>query len=79
MFLDKRGTQWVPVAASDAAARITALAKGFIAAGVQPGDRVAILSRTRLEWILIDVAVWAAGGVPVPIYDSSSATQIEWI
>ncbi|HMS75678.1 AMP-dependent synthetase/ligase [Gordonia sp. (in: high G+C Gram-positive bacteria)] len=79
VFLDKRGTQWVPVAASDAAARITALAKGFIAAGVQPGDRVAILSRTRLEWILIDVAVWAAGGVPVPIYDSSSATQIEWI
>ncbi len=79
VFLDKRGTQWVPVSASDVAARITALAKGFIAAGVQPGDRVAILSRTRLEWMLIDVAIWTAGGVPVPIYDSSSATQIEWI
>ncbi|MBD0022620.1 AMP-binding protein [Gordonia pseudamarae] len=79
VFLDKRDTQWLPVSAADVVTQVTALAKGFIASGVQPGDRVAILCRTRLEWMLIDVAVWAAGAVPVPIYDSSSTTQIEWI
>ena len=79
VFLDKRGGQWTPISASEVAARVTALAKGLIASGVAPGDRVAILCRTRLEWTLVDFAIWAAGAVSVPIYDSSSAPQIEWI
>lgn len=79
VFRRKEGDQWQPVTAGEAVAQIVALAKGFIAEGVQPGDRVALLSRTRLEWTLIDFAIWAAGGITVPIYDSSSGPQIEWI
>lgn len=79
VVLSKKGNDWMPMSAADFAARVTELAKGFIAAGVQPGDRVAILSSTRLEWSLIDFAIWSAGGVPVPIYESSSGPQIEWI
>ncbi|MFW0792855.1 long-chain fatty acid--CoA ligase [Gordonia sp. CPCC 205515] len=75
----KQGSDWVPMRAADFVDQVTKLAKGFIAAGVQPGDRVAILSGTRLEWSLIDFAIWSAGGVPVPIYESSSGPQIEWI
>jgi long-chain acyl-CoA synthetase len=58
---------------------VAALAGGLIAAGVQPGDRVALMSKTRYEWTLVDYAIWAAGGVTVPIYETSSAEQIEWI
>ena len=56
-----------------------ALAKGLIAAGVSPGDRVAIMSHTRYEWTLVDYATWTAGAVVVPIYETSSAEQAEWI
>ncbi len=55
------------------------LAKGLIAAGIGPGDRVAIMSKTRYEWTLIDYAIWTAGAVTVPIYETSSAEQVEWI
>ena len=79
VFRHKQGNDWAPITAADAAARITAIAKGLIASGVQPGDRVALLSRTRLEWNLVDFAIWSAGAITVPIYDSSSASQIEWI
>ncbi|MET9203198.1 long-chain fatty acid--CoA ligase [Gordonia sp. NPDC003585] len=79
VFLHKRGDEWVPVSARESVERITAIAKGLIASGVKPGDRVALLSRTRLEWTLIDFAIWSAGAITVPIYDSSSAGQIEWI
>ncbi|WP_439029224.1 AMP-dependent synthetase/ligase [Gordonia terrae] len=79
VFRQKQGDQWAPVTAADAAARITAIAKGLIASGINPGDRVALLSRTRLEWNLFDFAIWSAGAITVPIYDSSSAGQIEWI
>jgi long-chain acyl-CoA synthetase len=58
---------------------VLALAKGLIAAGIQPGERVALMSRTRYEWTLIDYAVWSAGAVTVPIYETSSAEQVEWI
>jgi long-chain acyl-CoA synthetase len=61
------------------AARVRELAKGLIAAGVSPGDRVALMSRTRLEWPLVDFAVMMAGGVTVPIYETSSLEQIGWI
>ena len=54
-------------------------AKGLIAAGIQIGDRVAIMARTRYEWTVLDFAIWYAGGVSVPIYETSSAEQIDWI
>jgi len=55
------------------------LAAGFIAAGIQAGDRVALMSRTRFEWTLLDYAILSAGGVTVPIYPTSSLEQVEWI
>src|SRR5262249_29664351 len=56
-----------------------AVARGLIAAGINPGDRVALLSHTRYEWTLLDYAILAVGGVTVPIYETSSADQIGWI
>ncbi|WLP90375.1 long-chain fatty acid--CoA ligase [Gordonia sp. NB41Y] len=79
VFRLKQGADWAPVRADEATAQITALAKGLAASGVGQGDRVALLSRTRIEWILLDFAIWSAGAITVPIYDSSSAAQIEWI
>ncbi|MFT4126684.1 MAG: AMP-dependent synthetase/ligase [Gordonia sp. (in: high G+C Gram-positive bacteria)] len=79
VYRDKRDDQWVPIRADAAAAAITALAKGLIGAGIKPGDRVGLLARTRLEWSLLDFAIWSAGAITVPIYDSSSSAQIEWI
>jgi len=58
---------------------VVALARGLIAAGVGPGDRVALMSRTRYEWTLADYAIWAAGAVTVPIYETSSTEQVRWI
>ncbi len=58
---------------------VTALAKGLIAVGVEPGDRIGLMSRTRYEWTLIDYAILAAGAVTVPVYETSSAEQVEWI
>lgn len=58
---------------------VSAVAAGLIAHGVQPGERVAIMSRTRYEWMLLDYAIWSAGGVVVPIYPTSSVSQIEWM
>ena len=55
------------------------MAKGLIAAGIEPGDRVALISRTRYEWTLLDYATWFAGAVTVPVYETSSAEQIGWI
>lgn len=75
----RRGKDWHPVTATQLASEIAQLAKGFVAAGVQPGDRVALMSRTRYEWMLVDLALWTAGAIPVAVYDSSSASQLEWI
>ena len=58
---------------------VAAVAKGLIAAGLAPGDRVALMSRTRYEWTLVDFAAWSAGAVVVPIYETSSAEQVQWI
>lgn len=58
---------------------VAAVAGGLLAAGVKPGDRVALMSKTRYEWTLIDYAIWAAGAVTVPIYETSSAEQVSWI
>lgn len=70
---------WADVTAAEFAQDVTALAKGLIAAGVQVGDRVALMSRTRYEWTLVDYAIWTVGGVTVPIYETSSADQVAWI
>ncbi len=75
----KDGSGWRNVTARAFADDIAALAKGLIAAGIEPGDRVAIMSRTRYEWSVSDYAIWTAGGVAVPIYETSSASQVEWI
>ena len=58
---------------------VTALAKGLIASGIKPGQAIGVLSRTRYEWPVIDFAIWFAGAVSVPIYESSAPAQIEWI
>jgi len=70
---------WQDVTAGQFQAEVSGLAKGLIAAGIEPGDRVAVLSRTRYEWSLADYAIWTAGAVTVPVYETSSAEQVEWI
>ncbi|MFE0178610.1 AMP-dependent synthetase/ligase [Streptomyces sp. NPDC059002] len=75
----KHAGQWRPVTAAAFAREVTDIAKGLIAAGLEPGGRVALMSRTRYEWTVLDFAIWAAGGQSVPIYATSSAEQIEWI
>ncbi|MGN6607101.1 MAG: AMP-dependent synthetase/ligase [Jatrophihabitans sp.] len=73
------GGVWRDVTAEQFAAEITGLAKGLIAAGIEPGDRVAVMSKTRYEWTLADFALFTVGAVVVPIYETSSAEQVEWI
>ena len=70
---------WRDVRAADFAGEVVGLARGFLAAGIEVGDRVGIMSRTRYEWTLTDFALWTAGAVPVPIYETSSAQQTSWI
>ncbi|WP_083516395.1 AMP-dependent synthetase/ligase [Aeromicrobium erythreum] len=78
--LARRGPDgWSDVSIGAFHADVVAVAKGLLAAGVRPGDRVALLSRTRYEWTLVDYAIWWAGAVTVPIYETSSAEQISWI
>ncbi|MFI8216229.1 AMP-dependent synthetase/ligase [Streptomyces sp. NPDC085932] len=75
----ERQGSWQPVTAAAFADEVTAVAKGLIAAGLEPGGRVAVMSRTRYEWTVLDFAIWSAGGQTVPIYATSSADQVEWI
>ena len=70
---------WIPISAREFDAEVVAVAKGLVARGIQPGDHVGIMSRTRYEWTLLDFAIWAAGAIPVPLYETSSAEQVEWI
>ncbi|HEY1822878.1 MAG TPA: AMP-dependent synthetase/ligase [Trebonia sp.] len=70
---------WSDVTAAQFRDEVGALASGFIAAGIEAGDRIALMSHTRYEWTLIDYALWTAGAVVVPIYETSSAEQAEWI
>nr|WP_241732155.1 long-chain fatty acid--CoA ligase [Galbitalea soli] len=69
---------WSDVTAAEFLANVRALAKGFVAAGIRPGDRIGIICKTRYEWTLIDFAVWFAGAILVPVYETSSPTQILW-
>jgi long-chain acyl-CoA synthetase len=79
ILAQRTGDTWTGIAAADVLARVRAIAKGFVAAGLQPGAHIAILSRTRMEWTLVDFAVWTAGLVSVPVYETSSPDQIRHI
>ncbi len=70
---------WTDVTCAQAAAQIRSAALGLIASGVQPGDRVALLSATRYEWPILDFAILAVGALTVPIYETSSAEQVRWV
>ncbi len=71
--------RWEDVTATAFLAEVRAAAKGLMASGIKPGDRIGLLSRTRYEWALLDFAIWSAGAVTVPVYETSSAEQIQWI
>lgn len=71
--------QWTDVTAQQFLDEVRAVAKGLVAAGVEPGDRVALMSKTRYEWTLVDYATWFAGAVAVPVYETSSEEQVAWI
>ncbi|WP_406287283.1 AMP-dependent synthetase/ligase [Embleya sp. NBC_00896] len=75
----KVGGRWTDVTSTGFLAEVYEAAKGLIAAGIEPGDRVGLMSRTRYEWTLFDFAIWCAGAISVPVYETSSAEQIEWI
>ena len=70
---------WAKITVDEFNREVVAVAKGLVAMGVQPGSRVGIMSRTRYEWTVLDFAAWACAAVPVPIYETSSADQVEWI
>jgi long-chain acyl-CoA synthetase len=70
---------WRDISAADFQTAVIALAKGFAAAGIQPGEKVGFLARTTYEWTLVDFALFYAGAVMVPIYETSSPSQIQWI
>jgi long-chain acyl-CoA synthetase len=78
VFTRKVDGRWAPVTAKEFATEVSALAAGLMAAGVQAGDRVGLMSKTRYEWTLCDYAIWSAGAVTVPIYETSSAEQVQW-
>lgn len=75
---ERAAGRWRDVTAAEFAVQVTDVAKGLIEAGIEPGERVAIMSRTRYEWTLLDFAVWAAGAVVVPVYPTASAEQAAW-
>jgi long-chain acyl-CoA synthetase len=78
VFTRRVDSRWVPVTAKEFSTEVSALAAGLVAAGVQAGDRVGLMSKTRYEWTLCDYAIWTAGAVTVPIYETSSAEQVQW-
>ncbi|GAA4705062.1 long-chain acyl-CoA synthetase [Promicromonospora umidemergens] len=76
---DTPDSTWTAVSARQFEDEVLAVARGLVARGIEAGDRVAIMSRTRYEWTLLDFAIWAAGAVAVPVYETSSAEQVQWI
>lgn len=79
LFSVPQGDGWRDISATDFETAVIALAKGFAAAGIQPGEKVGFLARTTYEWSLVDFALFYAGAVMVPIYETSSPSQIQWI
>ncbi len=79
VFSRRTGSTWTDVTTVEFLEDVRSVAKGLIAAGIEPGDRVGLISRTRYEWTVVDYAIWFAGAVTVPVYETSSASQVEWI
>lgn len=79
LFQVPEGSGWRPVTAGAFRERVVAVAKGLIAAGIEPGDRIGLLSSTRYEWSLVDFAAWYAGAFVVPVYETSSPAQVKHI
>ena len=69
---------WEDMTAAEFQRKVIALSKGLVAAGIQPGDKIGMMCKTRFEWSLIDFAVWYAGAVLVPVYETSAPSQILW-
>jgi long-chain acyl-CoA synthetase len=78
-FRVQRGGQWQDVTWKEFGDTVAGVAKGLIASGVAAGDRVALQAKTRYEWVVMDFAIWTAGAVTVPIYETSSPDQVSWI
>lgn len=76
---DLDNLSWSSVTAFDFLAQVRAVAAGLIASGVKPGDLIAVMSKTTYQWALVDQAIWFAGGISVPIYETSSPSQIAHI
>jgi long-chain acyl-CoA synthetase len=77
--MTREGDRFVDWTSAQLADRIREVAKGLVACGVEPGDRVALMTHTRLEWVIVDMAIMSAGAVTVPVYETSSAEQLAWI
>lgn len=71
--------KWIDFTGSEFMSLVNSVAKGLIAQGVAPQDRVGIMARTRYEWTVLDIAIWSVGAIPIPIYDTSSPSQVDWI
>jgi len=70
---------WTPVTVREFATQVYLVARGLVARGIKPGDRVGLMCRTRYEWSVLDFAIWHVGGVTVPVYETSSAEQVTWM
>lgn len=79
LFAVPEGDGWRDITAAEFEKQVVALAKGFVAAGVEPGDKIGFIARTTYDWTLVDFALFYAGAVMVPIYETSSPAQIQWI
>ncbi|QHC58399.1 AMP-dependent synthetase/ligase [Rathayibacter sp. VKM Ac-2760] len=78
LFALPEGGGWRDVTAREFLDQVTALAKGLVAAGIEPGEKIGLICKTRYEWTLIDFAVWFAGAILVPVYETSSPAQVQW-
>jgi long-chain acyl-CoA synthetase len=79
LFGRRAGRDWTDVTAAEFRDEVAGVARGLIASGIEPGDRVLLLSRTRYEWTLFDYALWWCGAVTVPVYETSSDDQVAWV
>lgn len=79
LFGVPEGEGWRDISARQFESEVSALAKGFIEAGIEAGNKVAFMCKTKYEWTLVDFALWYAGAVMVPIYETSAPSQIQWI
>lgn len=78
LFALPRNGEWVDVSAREFHRQVIALAKGLVAAGIEPGDKIGFMCKTRYEWTLVDFATWFAGAILVPVYETSAPSQVHW-